>query len=175
MRQVLRKVANESVNPTGDLTADGTLALQFIDSIDDLVAHTPFKDARKAYQTLRKAEVIEDVMFRAEMGAGANFTQAGLETALRQQFRQLATRLQKRNWVGWTGAEKDAIVKVVQGGKLQNLTRLAGDGPQGWAVADDVHHVRPLQPSYRGAAGDRHDRGKAFSDKGWDQECGGSR
>jgi hypothetical protein len=126
MRQVLRKVANEAVDQKGNITSDGHLATEFIDKIDDLMEKTPFVKARQAHQTLRKAEDIEDALFRAEMGAGANFNQAGLETALRQQFRSMAVQLNKKNWRGWTEAEKDAILKVVQGGPMQNLTRLAG-------------------------------------------------
>lgn len=125
MRQVLRKVANQA-DAKGNLTPDAHMAQQFIGKIDDLMDATPFQKARKAHQTLRKAEMIEDALFRAEMGAGANFTQAGLETALRQQFRQMAVQLNKQNWRGWTTAEKDAILKVVKGGPMQNLTRLAG-------------------------------------------------
>jgi hypothetical protein len=47
-------------------------------------------EARGLWSRMRKGEIIDDLVDRARNATGANYTQAGMETALRQQFRSLA-------------------------------------------------------------------------------------
>lgn len=130
LRQGLRKAVTESVTPQGNLTKDGELASEFIDKIDEMIDATPFKDARAAYRLLRKTEIIEDAFNAAKNATGSNYTQAGFETAIRQQFRKIA---QSKNFnATFTKAEREAIMAVVRPGKLEkSLKRLGFLAPRG--------------------------------------------
>lgn len=127
-RQLLRKITNKAVTPKGDLNADGYMAQKLIDTIDTTLdaSSGPYKMARAAHAKLRKAEDIEDAIFRAETQTSANYSQANFENAARQQFKNLANRLQKRNWIGWSKEEQAALMDVVHGRSLQNATRVLG-------------------------------------------------
>lgn len=87
-------------------------------------AATAFKEARALNQRLAKARTIQKLFDDAELAVGANYTVAGMDTALRQQFRALAKNDKKLR--GFTAAEKAAIRKVALGGPLQNALRTLG-------------------------------------------------
>ncbi len=125
----------------GQSAAGGAMIEQIDDflariSPDDLVAGTTdqaatiFK-ARKLWSTMRKAEELEDLVFRARNAVGANFTQAKIETALRQQFRALADN--KKRFNRFSPDEQAAILQVVRGsGNAANLVRrIGGFAPRG--------------------------------------------
>lgn len=80
--------------------------------------------ARALWKQQSKAETIGDLFERAQNAAGANYTQAGMETALRQKFRQLADN--KNKFRKFNPDEQAAILKVVRGGTLENTLRLFG-------------------------------------------------
>jgi len=71
-------------------------------------------DARAFYRTARKTEMIEQAFTRARNAVGANYTQAGMQTALRQQLNQFSPE------------EQRAILKVVRGGRTENVLRAFG-------------------------------------------------
>lgn len=124
LRQGLRGAVTESVTPQGNLTKDGQLASEFIDRIDEMIDATPFKKARNAYKLMRKTEIIEDAFNAAKNATGANYTQAGFETAIRQQFRRIANS--KNFERQFTKAEQEAILAVVRPGKIENALRKLG-------------------------------------------------
>jgi hypothetical protein len=80
--------------------------------------------ARNLYARSKKAELMEDIIERAELKAGANFTQSGLENALRQELKSLA--LNKKRMAGFTQAEQEAIKAAAKGGNVQNVLRSIG-------------------------------------------------
>tara|TARA_B100000519_G_scaffold121881_1_gene105251 strand:+ start:15542 stop:17089 length:1548 start_codon:yes stop_codon:yes gene_type:complete len=84
--------------------------------------------ARELWQRSKKVEVIEDIIANAKLAAGANYTQAGLETALRQQFRALAKKNPGKSSPidRFSAEEQKAIIKIVKGGKGENLARIIG-------------------------------------------------
>jgi hypothetical protein len=63
-------------------------------------------------------------MDRAETKAGAHYTQAGMEHAIRGEFKQLA--LNDKELRRFTKAEQDAIKKIARGGKWENSLRNLG-------------------------------------------------
>jgi hypothetical protein len=65
-----------------------------------------------------------DVLERAEIRAGANFTQSGLENSIRQELKSLA--LNKKRMAGFTQAEQEAIKAAAKGGNVQNVLRSIG-------------------------------------------------
>ncbi len=90
----------------------------------DAAAGTAFKEARALNTRLSKARTVQKLFDDAELAVGANYTAAGMDTALRQQFRSLAKNDRKLR--GFTGEEKAAVRKVVMGGPLQNALRVLG-------------------------------------------------
>ena len=80
--------------------------------------------ARNLYARSKKSDVMTDILERAEIKAGANFTQSGLENALRQELKSLA--LNKKRMAGFTKTEQDAIQAAAKGGNVQNVLRYFG-------------------------------------------------
>jgi hypothetical protein len=96
--------------------------------------------ARKLYARSKKSDVMSDIIERAELKAGANFTQSGLENALRQELKSLA--LNKKRMAGFTKAEQNAIKAAAKGGNVQNVLRSIGK----YAATSPI-------PAYIGAGG----------------------
>jgi hypothetical protein len=134
--ETLRKIANDA--RTSNNPADARLGGRIIDKIDDFeetlvasdvvkgdaAAATAFKEARSLNQRLAKAKTIQKLFDDAELAVGANYTTAGMDTALRQQFRALAKNDRKLR--GFTQEERAAIRKVALGGPVQNAMRVLG-------------------------------------------------
>jgi len=87
-------------------------------------AFASLKEARSLYSKSIKSDTIADLMERAEITAGANYTQSGIENALRQELKSLAKNPKRLN--GFTKTEKEAIVAAAKGGNLQNFLRYVG-------------------------------------------------
>lgn len=132
----LRQIASDakgSVKP-----ADQRLAARVVDSIDDYVdglsakdvtrgdakGAAALKEARDLYTRQKKGEQIQRLFERAEIKAGANYTQSGLENALRGEFKALA--LDQKKMKRFTPEERAAIIKVAKGGKMENVMRFLG-------------------------------------------------
>lgn len=124
MRQLLRSAVEDNRTLEG-LKPDGLMAQRFIDTVDNFVAMSPYKEARKAYQTVKKAEDIGDAFWRAELRTSANYTQAGMATALRQEFKRLAMD-EARFKRTFNEAEQKAILSVISGTPAQNALRRIG-------------------------------------------------
>jgi hypothetical protein len=134
--EVLRRIAKDAADAIDK--SDARLGRKLVEHIDnfeetlgprDVVsgnaqAATAFKEARALNQRLAKAKTIQKLFDDAELAVGANYTAAGMDTALRQQFRALAKN--ERKMRGFTDQEKAAIRHVVMGGKVQNAMRLLG-------------------------------------------------
>lgn len=97
---------------------------------NDVIAGQPglamqiLQDARQLYSRTAKGEDIDELFRRAELKAGANYTAAGIETALRQEFRALA--MNRRRFRRFTAEEQAAIERVAKGGGLENAMRYFG-------------------------------------------------
>jgi hypothetical protein len=101
-----------------------TLTTKDVLAGDAKTAVNAVREARGLWSRMRKGEVIDDLIDRARNATGANYTQAGMETALRQQFRLLANN--KALMRTFTKEEQGAIRRVVRGGPIENVLRLAG-------------------------------------------------
>jgi hypothetical protein len=82
------------------------------------------KEARQLWNTKSKSEIIDGLFYRAENAVGANYTDAGLATALRQQFKSIANNpsIMRR----FNQEERKAILAVVRGAPLENMLRRIG-------------------------------------------------
>lgn len=133
--ETLRRIAQDaegSIKP-----ADAKKAGDMVDSIDSMVenlkpedlssgtaeAATALKQARNYWSRARKADIVDELMRRAELSA-PNFSASGMENAIRTEFRGLAKN--ERRFKRFTPEEQAAITQVVKGGKLDNVFRMIG-------------------------------------------------
>lgn len=77
--------------------------------------------ARSLWQRGKKAELIEDLLDKAKDQAGANYTSAGLMTAVKQKFRAVAARSDFK--VMFNVNERDAIRQIVRGTNTEKVIR----------------------------------------------------
>lgn len=122
MRQGMRAAVNSSFRE-GRMSPDGEMMSRMIDKVDDVMLRSPYAPARAAYRTMRKAEIIEDAFKIAENNA-PQFSQAGLEKTLRDQFKRIANN--KKLFSMFSKEEQAAILRVVRPGNMQMALRGLG-------------------------------------------------
>jgi hypothetical protein len=133
--------------------SDRAVGHHLIDKLDDFADQVSqgnplFKQARDLYARSAKSATVERLIERAKNATGANYTQAGYETALRQQFRALANN--ENAMRRFNPEERAAILKVVRGGPVENALRIVGKlavrGPisAAPAVAGGMYTENPL-------------------------------
>jgi len=139
-RQVVRRDVANATDP-----AEGHFGRMMIEEIDDFIANAgpesviagnaddaaaAITRARQSHQTLRKSELIENAIWRAENRSGSTGSGGNTENAIRQNLRRLIENRRTRG--AFTAAERDAIQDIVRGGPVQNALRLVGKlSPQG--------------------------------------------
>ena len=126
MRKVARSAA-QSIEPS-----EARLGSMMVNKIDDFVDDLPptdltrpdenvgpiLKEARGLWSKAKKLEIIEEAVAKADLQS------SGLENGLRVQFRSILNN--KKTMKGFTEAEKQAMKKVVKGGKAENIARALG-------------------------------------------------
>lgn len=126
LRQVAKDAAS-SIEP-----ADRRIGMILRGKIDDFVETVPagdkagveaLKEAREYWSRAKKGDVIEDLMFNARLDSAGMFTGAGIENAIRREFKKLA---KSDEFSLFTRDEQKAILSVVEGGPFSNATRLIG-------------------------------------------------
>lgn len=136
MRRILGSAAK------GGNDAEKALASSLIGKLDEFVdglkpadlgsgtkqATKLFKEARGLYHRTAKVQTLEELVELAGVRAGGNYTGSGFENALRTEFTNLARAIIKKQprGRGFSKAEKEAILKVAEGGKLDNALRMLG-------------------------------------------------
>lgn len=133
----LRQIVADAA--TSQKPADRRIAGLMIEALDDQIdglsvldvtggdpkaAVSALRTGMDSWKRFRKGEVIQSIFSNAEIDAGAKYTQAGMETALRNGFKALAKNPKKMR--AFTGEERLAIRHVAMGGKTENLLRLLG-------------------------------------------------
>lgn len=138
--ETLRRIVKAPTR-TFDNPDQQRIAYRLLDEFDDYVdnlkpadlvgaakeskaATTALSKARNLYARSKKADLMGDILERAEIRAGANFTQSGLENSIRQELKSLA--LNKKRMAGFTQAEQEAIKAAAKGGNVQNVLRSIG-------------------------------------------------
>jgi len=136
LRRIVRSPTKTFDNPDQQ-----RIAYRLLDEFDDYVNNLSAKDlaveggkvktatreltkARNFYNRSKKSDEIADIFERAEIRAGANFTQSGLENSLRQEMKSLA--LNKKRLGMFSDAEQNAIKAAAKGGSIQNVLRNIG-------------------------------------------------
>lgn len=148
--EILRRVAGgaaKSLDPD-----EARIGAMIIDGIDDFVngitpemvvtgdplrAVAALRSARTLWSQQSRAATIEDAMERARNQA-PQFSQSGMENALRVQFRQIANN--PRRMKQFTKAEQAQIKVIVRGGPIQNIFRFIGKfAPKGmWSAGSTI-------------------------------------
>jgi len=138
--ETLRRIVKAPTR-TFDNPDQQRIAYRLLDEFDDYVdnlkpadlvgaakesktATNALSKARNLYARSKKADLMADILERAEIRAGANFTQSGLENSIRQELKSLA--LNKKRMAGFSQAEQDAIKAAAKGGNVQNVLRSIG-------------------------------------------------
>lgn len=127
--ETLRKIAldaEDDLNPvTREATPDARIAGMIVDELDDAIDELSINSpARGLYARSKRSQMVDRMIQRAEIKAGAHYTQAGMEHALRQEFKQLA--LNQRRMRGLTPEQRAAVEKVAKGGAVENGLRNLG-------------------------------------------------
>jgi hypothetical protein len=132
----LRKVARNAAGSTDP--AERMFGSKIIEQLDDFIDNaTPnqvvspdrqaiesLKAARSLYAQNKKAEILDDIFDVAELRATANYSQSGMEQALRSRLVNLAAN--KKMMRAFTPNEQAAIKQTAKGGSMQNLFRMLG-------------------------------------------------
>lgn len=83
------------------------------------------KTANALYARAMKADQLEEMMELAKIRAG-QYSQSGMENAIRTEFRQLARRIVKGQELGWKPEEIQQIMQIAEGGTMENVARFVG-------------------------------------------------
>ncbi len=136
----LRQVASKARRRFGESSNDADKRLSRIvtDRIDDFInkpvtgdiaagdpakASESIKHARALWQRMRKAETLDKINERALNKVGANYSNAGMQTALRQEFKNLAN---SPKFSRFSKEEQAVIRRIVRGASTENMLRWAG-------------------------------------------------
>lgn len=93
-------------------------------------ASSALKDARDYWRRMRKSEMVDEALTKAERRAASTGSGGNADNATRQNIRAILDNPKKSR--GFTPDEKEAMEKVVRGTPGQNALRLAGKlSPQG--------------------------------------------
>ncbi len=135
----LRRVAGKAKRGFDPQKADDRrLAKIMTDRIDDWVAQPMARDiaagdpakassainnGRALWQRMRKAETLDKIHERALNKVGANYSNAGIQTALRQEFKALANSPKMSRF----SKEEQAVIRqIVRGASGENILRYFG-------------------------------------------------
>ncbi len=132
----LRKIA--LIAATSNDPADRTFGGKLIERIDSFVENSgpsqfavsdpkaieALKEARGLWKQGKKTQVLETIFDTAELRKDANFTQSGMEQALRSRLVNLAAN--EKLMKSFNKTEQAAIREAAKGGSMQNFLRYVG-------------------------------------------------
>jgi len=127
----LRRIARDAASAPDP--ADRRVGMIIRNKIDDFILNESpvggeagveaLKEARGYWSRARKGDVFNDLIFNANLDSAGTFTGAGVENALRREFKKLA---KSNDFRLFAPDEQRAIVSVVEGGPISNSLRLIG-------------------------------------------------
>lgn len=133
LRRIVRAPAGDFANKDQQRIAK-QLIRKFDNSVDQLgpndiiagnapEALSALRSARELYSRNKKSDTIEDLVSKAELSS-TQYSQSGMENALRVQFRALAKNRTKM--AQFNKDEREQIRNIVKGGPRQNALRFVG-------------------------------------------------
>ena len=134
--EILRRIG-QAAGSSAD-ASERRLASILVENLDDFVetaqpgqlakgsseAVRALTDARDLWKRAKKTEIIDDLVASADLRSEANFTQSGMEQALRRKLVNLADNPKALRT--FTKEEQNAIKLAAKGGPTQNLLRFVG-------------------------------------------------
>lgn len=134
--ETLRKVAQGASASTN--ASERMFGQKMIERLDDYIETSSpenilagdkagidaIRNAREAWRTSKKAEIMDDIFNSAELRAEANYNVSGMENVLRRKLVNLADN--KKLMRTFTKDEQEAIIKAAKGGTMQNFYRRIG-------------------------------------------------
>jgi hypothetical protein len=134
--EILRRIGQAAGSSTD--ASERRLASMLVDDLDNFVetagpktltkgsseAVSALTDARELWKRAKKTEIIDNIFNSAELRAEANFTQSGMEQALRRKLVNLADN--QKAMRAFNKEEQNAIKIAAKGGSMQNLLRFVG-------------------------------------------------
>jgi len=137
---ILRKVAGQVGGANVMNKADAHMSRIVRDNIDSYVqglspqdvlgvqvdqnAINALTQARQLWRTSTKSQTVDNLLGRAGNEAEVNYTQAGIDQAIRRNFKNIA--INPKKLAQFTPDEQDAIKKIVAGGPIGNALRQLG-------------------------------------------------
>ena len=123
--QAVRKVLKDAAGSND--VAERRVGKMLIDEFDQFTDKfvPDFKQGRAVYQRAKNAEMVDKVTDLAGVRA-SQYSQSGMENALRTEFRGLDRAQIKGRLRGINDEQADAIRRVARGGALENVLRGAG-------------------------------------------------
>lgn len=141
LRRIVRAPQGDFTNPDQQ-----RIAAKMLDAYDDMIenlstqnisssknktAVAALQEARKVYSQSKKLSIIEDIMENADVRSG-QFSQSGMDNAIRVQFANLATN--KKRLSVFTKEEQEQIKNIAKGGgtteqALRFIGKFAVRGP----------------------------------------------
>ena len=134
--EILRRIG-QAAGSSAD-ASERRLASIMVDNLDDFVENAQpgqlskgsseavraLTDARELWKRAKKTEIIDDLVASADIRAEANYSQSGIENALRRKLVNLADNPKALRVFS---KEEQALIKsTAKGGKGQNALRLIG-------------------------------------------------
>ena len=92
--------------------------------VADLTGPSILKNARSTYRTMKKSQTIQNIINNADITAGVNYSQAGVDQALRRGFADLAKNPKRMGQ--FTLEEQTAIKLAAKGTNVQNALKFLG-------------------------------------------------
>jgi hypothetical protein len=130
--ETLRKIASgiSSSMDSTEASVGKAIAMTMDDFLDDIAADSLSGSSKTAGQMLRQARSLVQRRKKTELlqtaFENARNQASGFENGLRTQFRAILKRVNEGRLKGWTQAEKEALERVVQGGKIENILKFLG-------------------------------------------------
>jgi hypothetical protein len=122
--------------------------------------------ARSTYRTMKKSQTIQNIIDNADITAGVNYSQAGLDQALQRGFANLAKNPKRMGQ--FTPEEQTAIKLAAKGTNVQNALKFLGKfavrGPVSAGVTSFLGQgLGPAGPYVLAGIGEAAKRGAASS------------
>lgn len=137
LRRVISAAGKSPTNPD-----QGRIAGEMVRMFDDQITGSipSLAAANQTYARAGRGQLIENAFTRARDRLGVNYNNAGMVTALRQEFNRILQN--PKSMRGFSEAETHAIRDFVRGGAMENFMRhvgrLAPTGPISGATAFGV-------------------------------------
>jgi hypothetical protein len=118
-------IASRAKDASG--TSEGVILRRILKEFDDETSQLApqIRVANSMYQRAMKGETLTDLLEIARVNAG-QFSQSGMENAVRGQFRDLSRKIIRGQEIGWTPEEVTAINQIAAGGTIDNALRFVG-------------------------------------------------